>query len=337
MITRYNYSLKNHNTFGIDVRAGKFIGLRSVKETGRLFEKRNYDPARILVLGAGSNILFTGDYDGLIIKPLFHGIIIEKSNTDTVTVTAEAGLEWDKFVEWAVKNELAGIENLSLIPGNVGAAPIQNIGAYGVEVSETITRVHTVRMDNGRARSFLNHECKFGYRESIFKHEMKGKFLITAVEFRLGKRTGSYRLSYGNLEERVKQKGEITLSTIREAVIDIRNEKLPDYKKLGNAGSFFKNPVIGRDSYLKIKDSYTDLPAWETADGRYKIAAAWLIEKDGWKGKTYGSAGVHANHALVLINHGNATGKEIMEMSEKIITSVKSKFNIELEREVNVF
>lgn len=336
MTIRHNYSLKNLNTFGIDIRAKNFVELHSPGEIRQLLRQETIDLNNTLILGAGSNILFTGDYDGIIIKPLFDTIRIEKSYPDSVIVSAEAGLEWDKLVEWAVNRELGGLENLSLIPGNVGAAPIQNIGAYGAEVSDCITGVQALSIENGEALTFSNEECKFGYRDSVFKHELKGKVLITRVEFRLKKAPYEYKLTYGGLDDRVKKKGDINLPGIRHSVIEIRNEKLPDYTRLGNAGSFFKNPIIDREDYMNLKNTYEDIPGWKTEDNRYKIPAAWLIEKDGWKGKKYGDAGVHNKHALVLVNHGKASGMEIMEMSDMIIRSVRDRFRIDLEREVNI-
>lgn len=329
---RYNYSLRRHNTFGIAARARRFISLESAEEAKAIIKKEKIDTDNCLVLGGGSNILFTKDYCGTIIKPSFNKISIEKESSDNVIISAEAGLEWDKLVEWTVENDLGGLENLSFIPGKVGAAPIQNIGAYGAEVSNLITKVHTLSLENGENRVFYNEECMFGYRDSIFKNELKGKYLITSVEFRLEKSPFTFNLSYGKLEPG----REMTLASIRKAVIKVRKEKLPDPAVKGNAGSFFKNPLINMHSYAELKMRYHDMPSWHTGTGHYKIPAAWLIEKAGWKGKKAGRAGVHHKHALILVNLGNAKGTEILGLSNSITDSVRSKFGITLEKEVNI-
>ncbi|MEA1885870.1 MAG: UDP-N-acetylmuramate dehydrogenase [Bacteroidota bacterium] len=333
---RYNYSLRKYNTFGVTARTRRFINLTSAEEAKALIIKENFDTNNCLVLSGGSNILFTKDYCGTVIKPSFDNITIEEKSSDNVIISAEAGLEWDRLVEWSVENDLGGLENLSFIPGKVGAAPIQNIGAYGAEVSSLITRVHTLSLENSESRIFYNEECMFGYRDSIFKNELKGKYLITRVEFRLKKSPVTFNLSYGNLEPVLQDKGEITLTSIRKAVIKIRKEKLPDPAVKGNAGSFFKNPVIDMHRYADLKMRYHDMPSWQTGTGQYKIPAAWLIEKAGWKGKKAGRAGVHHKHALILVNLGNAEGSEILELSNLIIDSVRSMFGITLVKEVNI-
>ncbi|MDZ7739794.1 MAG: UDP-N-acetylmuramate dehydrogenase [Bacteroidales bacterium] len=264
---KYNYPLKKYNTFGIDVRTKKFISLENEKQAAELFKKGKVCSGNCLILGGGSNILFTGDYDGTVIQALFNDIEILEISTDSAIITVGAGLEWDRLVEWAVKNNLGGLENLSGIPGHTGAAPIQNIGAYGTEVSEMINAVHAVSLENGDRRVFAAEECRFGYRDSIFKNEMKGKYLITRLEFRLSRPPHRIKLSYGNLEQEIKGRGQPTLATVRDAVIKIRNDKLPDPSLTGNAGSFFKNPVLNTDQYTELKEKFSDIPSWELGNG----------------------------------------------------------------------
>ena len=336
MMVRYNYPLRKLNTFGIDVRAKRYISLEHEEEISDLLSRESLCYDKCLVLGGGSNILFTKDYGGTIIHPLFNRITIKEIEPDSTFISAEAGLAWDRLVEWTVENDLGGLENLSLIPGNAGAAPIQNIGAYGAEVSNLITGVNAISLESGEHRLFSGEECMFEYRDSIFKNKLKGKYLITSIELRLRKSPDFFNLSYGNLEQAVREKGEISLKGIRDAVIKIRREKLPDPSVTGNAGSFFKNPVIDLDKYNELKNEYGDIPSWENGENKYKIPAAWLIEKAGWKGKKAGRAGVHEKHALILVNLGNASGSDIMQLSNMIIQSVEDLFGITLKREVNV-
>lgn len=336
MMVRYNYPLRKHNTFGIAARTERYISLATAEEATDLLMYEDLKADNCLILGGGSNILFTKDFKGTIIQPAFNNIKIEEVLSDYVIISAEAGLEWDKMVEWTVNNNLGGLENLSLIPGNVGAAPIQNIGAYGAEVSDQITKVHAISIDNAEYRVFHKKDCSFGYRTSIFKNELKGKYLITKVEFRLRKSPVSFNLTYSNLEQKVRDKEKLTLAGIREAIIRIRMEKLPDPTVTGNAGSFFKNPVIDANKYSDLKKEYPEVPSCYIEERQYKIPAAWLIEKAGWKGKKQGRTGVHENHALVLVNLGNASGNEIMELSNMIIESVQKMFGIKLIKEVNV-
>ncbi|MEE4213934.1 MAG: UDP-N-acetylmuramate dehydrogenase, partial [Bacteroidales bacterium] len=330
----YDYSLRNFNTFGIAVKAKEYIRLESIKEAKVFFSGGGSGRGKCLILGGGSNILFTGDFDGTIIQPAFNSIEIIKAGPSAVHLSAEAGLKWDSLVEWAVRNEFGGLENLSYIPGNVGAAPIQNIGAYGVEVAEHIKAVHTLSLDSGKVHHFTRKECEFGYRDSIFKKELKNKHLIYKVEFTLHRQNQTYKLSYGNLEESAMEDGRITLEGIRNAVIRTRKEKLPDPDITGNAGSFFKNPLVEKSKYEELVMHHPGMPSWQTGPGKYKIPAAWLIEKAGWKGKKSGRAGVHEKHALILINLGDAEGREILELSNMIAESVYSGFGISLEKEV---
>ncbi|MFP4487971.1 MAG: UDP-N-acetylmuramate dehydrogenase [Bacteroidales bacterium] len=333
---KYNYPLKKYNTFGIDIHARKFVRLDNEQQANELFKEGKFFSDNCLILGGGSNILFTGDYDGTVIQALFRDVKILEISTDSAIITADAGLEWDWLVEWAVKNGLGGLENLSGIPGHTGAAPIQNIGAYGAEVSEMINAVHAISLENGDRRVFSAEECRFGYRDSIFKNEMKGKYLITRVEFRLSRDHHNMKLSYGNLEQEIKVRGQPTLAAVRDAVIKIRNDKLPDPSLTGNAGSFFKNPVLETDQYTKLKKKFSDMPSWELGNGLYKVPAAWLIEKAGWKGRQVGRAAVHHRQALVLVNLGGAKGSDILKLSRMIMDSVEEMSGIRLSREVNI-
>lgn len=333
---KYNYPLKKYNTFGIDIHTRKFVRLDNEQQATELFKEGTFFSDKCLILGGGSNILFTGDYDGTVIQALFRDVKILEISTDSAIITADAGLEWDRLVEWAVKNGLGGLENLSGIPGHTGAAPIQNIGAYGAEVSEMINAVHAVSLENGDRRVFSAQECRFGYRDSIFKNEMKGKYLITRVEFRLSRDRHNIKLSYGNLEQEIKGRGQPTLAAVRDAVIKIRNDKLPDPSLTGNAGSFFKNPVLETDQYTKLKKKFSDMPSWELGNDLYKVPAAWLIEKAGWKGRQVGRAAVHHRQALVLVNLGGAKGSEILKLSRMIMDSVEEMSGIRLSREVNI-
>ncbi|MCK9616640.1 MAG: UDP-N-acetylmuramate dehydrogenase [Lentimicrobiaceae bacterium] len=337
MIIRENVSIKRFNTFGIDVKTRFFIEVFSQKELAIFIRQNLYGFSSFLVLGGGSNILFLRDYDGVIIKMSSKGITQVDENEENVFIKVQAGETWDDFVKYCVENSLGGIENLSLIPGTVGACPIQNIGAYGSEVKDTIVRVETLNTENGNICEFLNKDCKFGYRNSIFKNEVKGKHIITSVIFKLFKNPQpniAYKSLAGIFEKNLSDK--ITISAVRQAVCAIRKEKLPDPEKLGNAGSFFKNPIISQQKYNELKTIFPDFPAYVQIDGSYKIAAGWLIEQTGWKGKRLGEAGVHEKQALVLINFGKATGMDIWNLSEKIILSVFEKFGTRLEREVNI-
>jgi UDP-N-acetylmuramate dehydrogenase len=290
-----------------------------------------------LILGSGSNILFTSDFKGTILYPELGGIKIEEkdSGNGSMIVSAGAGVNWDDLVEWTVAKGFGGLENLSLIPGRVGATPIQNIGAYGVEVRESIVKVKALSTDDGSIRIFNNPECEFGYRDSIFKRSNKNRFLVMRVYYRLTTRPSLY-LNYDSLKHEVNLLGKETLRNVRQAVINIRHRKLPDPELIGNAGSFFKNAVVTSSVADRLKKEYPEMPVYEEREGYKKLASGWLIERCGWKGKHNGDAGVHEKQALVLINYGNATGKEIFDLSEEIRKSVNEKFGVDLEREVEV-
>lgn len=329
-----NISLKPFNTFGIDVEAKSFSSVTTVDDLKTVLSQNEEE---LLIVGGGSNLLLTKDFDGLVIDNQIKGIEILKEDENNVFIKVAAGEVWHDFVLYCVENQYAGIENMSLIPGSVGAAPMQNIGAYGAEVKDVITEVEALDLDGFSIKTFLNEVCDFGYRTSIFKTIQKNNYFITAVTFRLSKKP-QINTSYGAIENELKQMGvdSPTIKDVSDAVINIRSSKLPDPNKIGNSGSFFKNPVVSIDVKNKILDNYPDAPNYLQTNGDYKIAAGWLIEKCGWKGKTMNNYGVHKNQALVLVNYGGATGKEIFDLSEDIIKSVQKTFGILLEREVNI-
>jgi UDP-N-acetylmuramate dehydrogenase len=335
MLIYKSVSLKDHNTFNLDYRADVAIRIKSPKEAASLFNGDIKLRKPILTVGSGSNLLFTGDFHGTIIFPHIGGIRVEKQTGSEIIVSAGAGVIWDKLVEWCVERGFGGIENLSLIPGTVGAVPVQNIGAYGVEACETVIRVKTVSVEDGSVRTFSNEECNFGYRKSIFKEAEKGRYLITRVWFKLSADT-VLRLNYGSLHEEAAKLGSPNLKNVRQAVINIRRSKLPDPTVIGNAGSFFKNPVVKKPVAENLIKDYPGIPVYNDPSGGIKLAAGWLIEKCGWKGKRHGDAGVHEKQALVLVNHANASGKDILSLSEKIQESVYEKFGVRIDREVEV-
>ena len=330
-----NVSLKPYNTFGIDVDALYFCDCQSENDLLEILNTSKYKQLNTLVLGGGSNVLFTKDFNGLIILNSIKGKEKVHEDENRTTLRVGAGEDWDELVEYTVKNDWAGLENLSYIPGKVGASPIQNIGAYGEEVKNTIQEVETLDVNTLEKITYKNKDCKFGYRSSIFKHELKGKRIITHVSFRLNKQH-IFNIDYGSLKETVKQKGKITLQNIRNSVIEIRKNKLPEPEELGSAGSFFKNPIITGEKLKKIHQSFPNIPSYKLAEDKIKIPAGWLIDQLGWKGYHEGDAGVNKQQALVLVNYGKATGQQIYNLSQKIIQSVKEAYGIQLEYEVNV-
>ncbi|MFA8435124.1 MAG: UDP-N-acetylmuramate dehydrogenase [Marinifilaceae bacterium] len=329
-----NYSLKQYNTFGIDVTARYFFEFQEVAEIQQFLKDNPIRDTNYLILGGGSNLLFTEDFDGLVIHPKIKGIEIVREDEDHVWVKAGAYEEWDDFVAWSVNNQYSGIENLSLIPGKVGATPVQNIGAYGVEVQEVITEVEAISIETGSRVTLSNAQCEFGYRDSIFKNELKNLFIVTSVTYQLSKKP-NYKTHYGSLSGELENYSEINLQNIREVIIKIRESKLPDPKEIGNAGSFFKNPVIDTEVAGQLQKEYPKIPLYPVNGAHTKVAAGWLIEQCGWKGKQIGNAGVHKDQALVLINCGKATGLEISHLANEIRKSVILKFGITLEMEVN--
>ena len=335
MLIFKNIPLNNYNTFRLGYKADCLVRVKTEREAVA-FMRKNFswkDP--LLIIGDGSNILFTNDFRGTILKPELKGIRIEKSSGSEVIVSAGAGVKWDNLVKWTVEKGLCGLENLSLIPGQTGAAAVQNIGAYGTEIKETILKVRSISTQDGSVRIFDRDECNFGYRSSVFKTTEKGKFLVTRVWFRLSN-DKRFKIDYGSVREEINKLGEINLANIRQAVINIRRNKLPDPYITGNAGSFFKNPVVSAERAADLKKLFPGMPCYEQNSSDVKLAAGWLIEQCGWKGRSIGNAGVHEKQALVLINHGSASGEEIFTLSEMIKNSVKNKFDIELEREVEV-
>ncbi len=333
-----NISLRRLNSFGIDVKARRLIEFGSAEE---LREVLSGDPSILsaphYLLAGGNNTLFTRDYDGTLLHPLSAGIGIAGEDAAHVTVRAEAGVEWDSLVEWSVERDLWGLENLSIIPGQVGAAPVQNIGAYGSEAKDTIVSVETLDLATLKQVTLAGCHCAFGYRESVFKTILKGKAAITSVTFRLSKKPAP-NVRYGSLETRVEELGGPTLRNIRQAVIETRRSKLPDPKETGNAGSFFKNPVIDAARAGELKALYPDMPTYPTGnDGTVKLAAGWLIDRAGWKGRRVGNVAVHDRQALVLVNAtGHATGGEVLALAQEIMHSVKEKFGIGISPEVNI-
>ncbi len=335
MLIRKNTSLKFYNTFGLDYMANSIVHIRTDKEAIALFKGGTSLKKPLLILGEGSNVLFTNDFKGTIIRPEYRGIKIGNQDNDTVIISAGAGIIWDKLVEWTVNRGFGGLENLSLIPGFTGAAAVQNIGAYGTEVKDTIYKLKTISVRDGSVRIFNKEECKFGYRSSIFKTTQKGKFLVTRVYFKLSVNP-LLNLEYGSLKDEVMRLGKNTLTNARQAVINIRRNKLPDPEVIGNAGSFFKNPVVTSDFAERLKKRFPGICCYNDPSGGIKLAAAWLIEYCGWKGKRIGDAGVHDKQALVLVNYGKASGRDILDLSEQIRKSVFEKFGIGLEKEVEV-
>lgn len=334
MKIQQNISLKNYNTFGISVNAKRFIAVTSVYELQQLLKTEK----ELFLLSGGSNMLLTKDIEKLVVHIDIKGISIDKEDENAVYLTVNAGEDWHKFVVWCISNEFGGIENLSLIPGNVGTCPIQNIGAYGVEVKDTITRVEGLEIETGKLVSFSNEACKFGYRNSIFKNTHKGKIILTSVGFKLTKKNHQLNTSYGAIDAELALNKILkpTLKNISDAVIAIRKSKLPDPKEIGNSGSFFKNPVISKELFLEIQKENPNIPNYPISQTQIKIPAGWLVEQSGFKGKRFGDAGVHEKQALVLVNYGNATGEEIHQLAKKIQATVFTNFKISLEIEVNV-
>jgi UDP-N-acetylmuramate dehydrogenase len=334
MDLQQNISLKPYNTFGIDAAAEYFTevhDLDDLQDAGELLYIRH-------VLGGGSNILLTQPVKGLVIRNRLGGISVEREDADHVWLNVQSGEVWHELVQYAIKHNLGGIENLALIPGTVGASPMQNIGAYGVEARETIESVTFYHWGDKTFVTLKNEECRFGYRDSIFKHELKDKAYITSVVYRLSKQP-KFNVSYGAIGQELEAMGAQNLSVraIAQAVINIRSSKLPDPKEIGNAGSFFKNPTIPLRQYHLLKAEHEEMPHFAVDEHQVKVPAAWMIEQCGWKGYRHDDIGVHAKQALVLVNYGNGNGGELWEMSGKIVESVKERYGIELEREVQVW
>ncbi|MGW8121985.1 UDP-N-acetylmuramate dehydrogenase [Roseivirga echinicomitans] len=331
-----NVSLKPHNTFGLEAKAAHFIAFTTIEEL--LESLKMIDPKEpLLVLGGGSNILLTQDFDGVVLKNELKGIELIDEDKKHVWIKAMAGENWHEFVLKCIENGWAGVENLSLIPGTVGAAPMQNIGAYGVEIKDVFDSLVAVEIATGQYHEFTSEECEFGYRESVFKTTLKGKYIITSVVFKLDK-TPKFNTSYGAIQATLDEMGvkALSIKAISDAVIKIRQSKLPDPAKIGNSGSFFKNPTIDYIDYEGLKAEFPSIPGYKLPKQKIKIPAAWLIEQAGWKGKTFGEIGVHKNHPLVLVNYGNGNGEDIKNLAFEIKASVAAKFGIVITPEVNI-
>jgi UDP-N-acetylmuramate dehydrogenase len=331
-----NISLKTYNTFGINAKASFFANFSSVDDLITLLKER--ENRKLFILGGGSNILFTKNFDGLVLKNEIQGFKIIQESENYVVVEVGAGMNWHAFVLKCLEMNFGGVENLSLIPGNVGASPMQNIGAYGVEIKDVFEYLDAVHIETGKVKRFSNKDCDFGYRESVFKTDAKGQYIICQVGYRLTK-IHKLNTSYGAINMELEKQGvnNPSIKDVSNAVIAIRKSKLPDPKKIGNAGSFFKNPIVSIQTLQILKQKHPNIPNYPSGPETAKLAAGWLIEQAGWKGKTYDEKyGVHKNQALVLVNYGNADGDEILKLSNLIISDVYQKFNIELEREVNI-
>ena len=333
-----NHSLLLHNTFHIDCAAKYFTEINSIDALLELQQSDVFKSNELLMLGGGSNILFTKNFNGLVVKNSLLGKELIKEDADYYYVKIGAGEGWHDFVLWCIANNYAGVENLSLIPGRVGASPMQNIGAYGVEIKDVFESLEAVHAKDGSKKIFTNSECEFGYRESVFKRKLRNQYIITSVVFKLKKKT-NFNTSYGAIEKELEVMGikDLSIKAISDAVIRIRSSKLPDPKVIGNAGSFFKNPEILTAQCEALKQQFPNIVSYPLENGNAKLAAGWLIEQAEWKGKRFGDAGVHVNQALVLVNYDKAQGNEIYDLSSKIVESVKTKFGVELEREVNIY
>ncbi|NQT77146.1 MAG: UDP-N-acetylmuramate dehydrogenase [Bacteroidetes bacterium] len=330
-------SLKAYNTFGIDVNAERFIDIADIDELKSLIRSGLLQQTKFIVLGGGSNVLFTRDFEGLVVKNNIAGIHVDKADHGMIKVTAGAGVVWSELVDFCINKNYGGIENLSLIPGSVGAAPIQNIGAYGLEIKDVFHTLTALEVATAEARVFTKEECCFAYRDSIFKRELKGKYIIVTVSLALHENPVP-ETSYGAIKDELSNMGVDTpgIQSVSEAVISIRRRKLPDPEEIGNAGSFFKNPVLAIEHFKEIQGKYPDMPFYEVDAGHIKVPAGWMIEQCGWKGKMFGDAGIHESQALVLVNHGKATGQEMLKLAKNIMASVSETFGVELEMEVNI-
>lgn len=335
MNIKENVALKAYNTFGIAVRARYFVAITSLAQLQEVLALATY-PKKV-VLGGGSNVLLTQDVDALVLHINLKGITVVEEDANAVVVEAMAGENWHKLVLWSLEQGYGGLENLSLIPGNTGAAPIQNIGAYGVELKDVFVRCTAVERDTGAVVSFDRTRCAFGYRDSIFKQAAKDRYIITSVRLRLTKQNHKLHTGYAAIEGELKEKG-VALATpcdVSNAVIALRQSKLPNPKQLGNSGSFFKNPVVAKADFEAVRDTYPQVPCYEVDAGHVKIPAGWLIEQCGFKGKRFGAAGVYEKQALVLVNHGTATGSEILDLAARIQQAVYQKFTVQLRPEVS--
>ena len=331
-----DFSLKNYNTFGIEAKAKQFVAVSNVTELKTILGQNK--SKKKFILGGGSNMLLTKDIEALVIHVDLKGKKIIQENEDFVWVECQAGENWHEFVLWTIDKNFGGLENMSLIPGNVGTTPVQNIGAYGTEIKDTFDSCEAITIENHKMKTFTNSACHFGYRESIFKNEEKNQYIITSVVFKLTKRNHKINTSYGDITSELA-KNNITnpsLKDVSDAVIAIRKSKLPDPKELGNSGSFFKNPILLKTDFKKIHKQFPEMKHYEVSETEVKVPAGWLIEQAGFKGKRFGDAGIHKNQALVLVNYGKATGQEILAVSKTIQETIYKTFGIHIEAEVNV-
>lgn len=331
-----NFSLKKYNTFGIEAKARQFVAVTSADELKTVLRHHAGDAK--FILGGGSNMLLTQDIEALVIHINLKGKKVLREDDGFVWVEGQAGENWHEFVLWTIGQDFGGLENMSLIPGNVGTTPVQNIGAYGAEIKDTFISCDAMEIATGQIRTFTKADCNFGYRESIFKHEIKGRYIIISVVFKLTKRNHNIRVSYGDIQKEL-EKQNVTVPTLQDvsnAVIAIRQSKLPDPKELGNSGSFFKNPIIPKALYEKALAQHPEMPHYTVSETEVKVPAGWLIEKAGFKGKRFGDAGIHKNQALVLVNYGNATGQEILRVAREVQAAVLKEFGIAIEAEVNI-
>ncbi len=336
MEIKENVSLRPYNTFGFEAKARYFVAIASVEQLQQLLRDPRWTATPKWILGGGSNVLFTHDVDALVIRNEINGIEVVDEDDDQVMLRVGAGENWHGFVLHCVENGYGGVENLSLIPGTVGAAPMQNIGAYGVEIKDIFENLQAVETATGVLRTFDATDCAFGYRESVFKTTLKDKYIITSVTFRLRKKP-VYNISYGDIQKTLDEMGvtEHSVRAISESVIKIRQSKLPDPAQIGNAGSFFKNPEIQKGQFEALKADFPALPGYPVGDDKVKVPAGWLIEQAGWKGHRAGAVGVHDRQALVLVHHGGGTGQQIKELAAEVQASVEEKFGIKLTAEVN--
>ena len=331
-----NFSLKKYNTFGIEAYAKKFVAVHSVNDLKIVLEENKNE--KKFILGGGSNMLLTKNIDALVIHIDLKGKKIIKEDENFVWVESQAGENWHELVLFTINQNFGGLENMSLIPGNVGTTPVQNIGAYGTEIKDTFVSCEAMNIETQELRTFSKEECNFGYRESIFKHEAKDQFIITSVVFKLTKQNHKINISYGDITTELEKQNikNPTLKDVSNAVIAIRQSKLPDPKVLGNSGSFFKNPIISRNLFNEVKSKFPEIKHYDISENEVKVPAGWLIEQAGFKGKRFGDAGIHKNQALVLVNYGNATGQEILNVSKEIQKTIFEKYGIYIEAEVNV-
>lgn len=337
-MVKSDVSLKPYNTFGIEVASKYFSEVSNEDQVRSVIQEKSFTSNKNLILGGGSNVLFTKNFDGIVVKNNISGIEIISENENEVLVKVGGGVVWHDFVLYSIDQGWCGLENLSLIPGSVGASPMQNIGAYGVEIKDIFEELEAINLSTGEIDYFNNSACEFGYRESVFKKSLKGQYLISRVTYRLSKKN-KFNTSYGAINQQLEAMNisDLSAKNISDAVVAIRQSKLPDPKEIGNSGSFFKNPIVDKDQYDLLQSKFPNIVGYPSGANQIKLAAGWLIDQAGWKGKTINNFGVHKNQALVLVNYGGATGQEIYNLSEEIMQSIKERFNVSLEREVNIY